>query len=107
MSLTGISANRLELLSIANAVALEKNIEREIVIDAKSVTNPRGTMITRYGVFFPSSRISGLCSIQCSPPANARTKGTRGDSIGKRALLVATPAVAALTVDCSSASLVR
>ena len=34
MSLTGISANRLELLQIADAVAREKSIEREIVIEA-------------------------------------------------------------------------
>ena len=34
MSLTGISANRLELLQIANAVAMEKSIDKEIVIEA-------------------------------------------------------------------------
>ena len=34
MSLTGISANRLELLQIADAVAREKSIDREIVIEA-------------------------------------------------------------------------
>jgi N utilization substance protein A len=34
MSLTGISANRLELLQIADAVAREKNIEKEVVIEA-------------------------------------------------------------------------
>ena len=32
MAVTGISANRLELLSIADAVAREKSIDREIVI---------------------------------------------------------------------------
>ena len=31
---TGISANRLELLQIAEAVAREKSIEKEIVIEA-------------------------------------------------------------------------
>ena len=31
---TGISANRLELLQIADAVAREKSIEKEIVIQA-------------------------------------------------------------------------
>ena len=31
---TGISANRLELLQIADAVAREKSIEKEIVIEA-------------------------------------------------------------------------
>ena len=34
MSTTGISANRLELLQIADAVAREKSIEREVVIEA-------------------------------------------------------------------------
>jgi N utilization substance protein A len=34
MAVTGISANRLELLQIADAVAREKSIEREIVIEA-------------------------------------------------------------------------
>ena len=34
MALTGISANRLELLQIADAVAREKNIEKEIVVAA-------------------------------------------------------------------------
>jgi N utilization substance protein A len=34
MSLTGVSANRLELLQIADAVAREKSIEKEIVIAA-------------------------------------------------------------------------
>ena len=34
MTTTGISANRLELLQIADAVAREKAIEKEIVIDA-------------------------------------------------------------------------
>ncbi len=34
MSTTGISANRLELLQIADAVAREKSIEKEIVVEA-------------------------------------------------------------------------
>ena len=34
MSLTGISANRLELLALADALAREKSIEKEIVIEA-------------------------------------------------------------------------
>src|ERR1019366_7661016 len=34
MSVTGISANRQELLQIADAVAREKSIEKEIVIEA-------------------------------------------------------------------------
>jgi transcription termination/antitermination protein NusA len=34
MSLAGVSANRLELLQIADAVAREKSIDREIVIEA-------------------------------------------------------------------------
>ena len=34
MSTAGISANRLELLQIANAVAQEKSIDKEIVLEA-------------------------------------------------------------------------
>ncbi|MBX9927139.1 MAG: hypothetical protein K2Y05_12340, partial [Hyphomicrobiaceae bacterium] len=34
MALTGISANRLEILQIADAVAREKSIDRKIVIEA-------------------------------------------------------------------------
>ena len=34
MTLTGISANRLELLALADALAREKAIEKEIVIEA-------------------------------------------------------------------------
>ena len=34
MSVTGISANRQELLQIADAVAREKAIDKEIVIEA-------------------------------------------------------------------------
>jgi len=34
MSSTGISANRLELLQIADAVAKEKAIDKEIVLSA-------------------------------------------------------------------------
>src|SRR5262245_55171341 len=34
MAQVGVSANRLELLQIANAVALEKSIDRKIVIEA-------------------------------------------------------------------------
>jgi hypothetical protein len=34
MSPTGIAANRLELLQIADAVAREKSIDREVVISA-------------------------------------------------------------------------
>ena len=34
MAVTGISANRLELLQIADAVAREKNIDKEIVVEA-------------------------------------------------------------------------
>ena len=36
MSPTGISANRLELLQIADAVAKEKSIDKEVVISAMS-----------------------------------------------------------------------
>ena len=42
MSLTGISANRLELLQIADAVAREKSIDREIVIEATEEAIQKG-----------------------------------------------------------------
>ncbi|WP_427790080.1 transcription termination factor NusA [Brevundimonas diminuta] len=48
MAVTGISANRLELLSIADAVAREKNIDREIVIDAIEEAIQKGAK-SRYG----------------------------------------------------------
>ncbi len=48
MSLTGISANRLELLQIAEAVAREKNIDREIVIEAIEEAIQKGAR-SRYG----------------------------------------------------------
>src|SRR6202012_5690225 len=48
MSLTGISANRLELLQIADAVAREKSIDREIVIEAIEEAIQKGAK-TRYG----------------------------------------------------------
>ncbi|HEY0600438.1 NusA N-terminal domain-containing protein, partial [Brevundimonas sp.] len=34
MAVAGVSANRLELLQIADAVAREKNIDKEIVVEA-------------------------------------------------------------------------
>lgn len=48
MAATGISANRLELLSIADAVAREKNIDREIVIEAIEEAIQKGAK-SRYG----------------------------------------------------------
>ena len=45
---TGISANRLELLQIADAVAREKSIEREIVIEAIEEAIQKGAK-SRYG----------------------------------------------------------
>ena len=48
MALTGVSANRLELLQIADAVAREKSIEREIVIEAIEEAMQKGAK-TRYG----------------------------------------------------------
>ena len=45
---TGISANRLELLQIADAVAREKSIEREIVIEAIEEAMQKGAK-SRYG----------------------------------------------------------
>jgi N utilization substance protein A len=48
MAVTGISANRLELLQIAEAVAREKGIEREIVIEAIEEAIQKGAR-SRYG----------------------------------------------------------
>ncbi|MEO6339210.1 MAG: transcription termination factor NusA [Caulobacteraceae bacterium] len=48
MALTGISANRLELLQIADAVAREKAIDKEIVIDAIEEAITKGAK-ARYG----------------------------------------------------------
>jgi N utilization substance protein A len=48
MALTGISANRLELLQIADAVAREKSIEKEVVIDAIEEAITKGAR-ARYG----------------------------------------------------------
>ncbi|MHB8284830.1 MAG: transcription termination factor NusA [Caulobacteraceae bacterium] len=48
MAITGISANRLELLQIAEAVAREKSIDREIVIEAIEDAIQKGAK-SRYG----------------------------------------------------------
>src|SRR3712207_584178 len=48
MAVTGISANRLELLQIADAVAREKSIEKEIVIEAIEEAIQKGAR-ARYG----------------------------------------------------------
>src|SRR6201986_2160887 len=48
MSLKGISANRLELPQIAEAVAREKSIDREIVIEAIEEAIQKGAR-ARYG----------------------------------------------------------
>ncbi len=48
MAVTGISANRLELLQIADAVAREKLIDREIVIEAIEEAIQKGAK-SRYG----------------------------------------------------------
>ena len=48
MAVTGVSANRLELLQIANAVAQEKNIDKEIVIEAIEEAIQKGAK-SRYG----------------------------------------------------------
>ena len=48
MAATGVSANRLELLQIADAVAREKNIEKEIVIEAIEEAIQKGAK-SRYG----------------------------------------------------------
>jgi N utilization substance protein A len=47
-TLTGVSANRLELLQIAEAVAREKSIEREVVIEAIEEAIQKAAR-TRYG----------------------------------------------------------
>ena len=48
MSVTGVSANRLELLQIADAVAREKSIDKEIVIEAIEEAIQKGAR-ARYG----------------------------------------------------------
>ena len=48
MAVTGISANRAELLQIADAVAREKSIEREIVVEAIEEAMMKGAK-ARYG----------------------------------------------------------
>jgi len=48
MAVTGVSANRLELLQIAQAVAMEKNIDKEIVIEAIEEAIQKGAK-SRYG----------------------------------------------------------
>ncbi|MFM8375439.1 MAG: NusA N-terminal domain-containing protein, partial [Phenylobacterium sp.] len=48
MSPTGIAANRLELLQIADAVAREKSIDREVVISAIEEAIQKGAR-ARYG----------------------------------------------------------
>ena len=48
MAVTGISANRAELLQIADAVAREKSIEREVVVEAIEEAMMRGAK-ARYG----------------------------------------------------------
>ncbi|MGV9007131.1 MAG: transcription termination factor NusA [Brevundimonas sp.] len=48
MAVTGISANRLELLQIADAVAREKNIDKEIVVEAIEEAIQKGAK-SRYG----------------------------------------------------------
>ncbi len=48
MTFTGISANRLELLQIADAVAREKSIDKEIVIEAIEEAIQKGAR-SRYG----------------------------------------------------------
>ena len=48
MSVTGVSANRLELLQIADAVAREKAIDKEIVIEAIEDAIVKGAK-ARYG----------------------------------------------------------
>ena len=49
MAMTGVSANRLELLQIADAVAREKSIDRAIVIDAMQDAIQKAAK-SRYGI---------------------------------------------------------
>ena len=48
MAVTGVAANRLELLQIADAVAREKNIDKEIVVEAIEEAIQKGAK-ARYG----------------------------------------------------------
>jgi N utilization substance protein A len=48
MAVAGVSANRLELLQIADAVAREKNIDKEIVVEAIEEAIQKGAK-SRYG----------------------------------------------------------
>ena len=48
MAVAGVSANRLELLTIADAVAREKNIDKEIVVEAIEEAIQKGAK-SRYG----------------------------------------------------------
>ena len=48
MAIAGISANKLELLQIADAVAREKSIDRRIVIEAMEEAIQKAAK-TRYG----------------------------------------------------------
>ena len=48
MSAIGVSANRMEILQIANAVAAEKNIDKEIVIGAMEEAIQKAAR-SRYG----------------------------------------------------------
>ena len=48
---TGISANRLELLQIADAVAREKSIEKEIVIAAIEALGGKASDVVRTRIY--------------------------------------------------------
>ena len=54
MSTAGISANKLELLQIAKAVADEKSIDKEIVLEAIEDAIQKAARL-RYGFHQPSS----------------------------------------------------
>jgi N utilization substance protein A len=63
MAVAGVSANRLELLQIADAVAREKNIDKEIVVEAIEEAIQKGAK-SRYGpsiLSAPTSTATGRC----------------------------------------------
>ena len=75
MTVTGISANRLELLQIADAVAREKSIEREVVINRAVVDTGAGIELRQVG----SAHVARLQGAQ----AEAVNRRIPGRKIGR------------------------
>ena len=69
MTTTGISANRLELLQIADAVAREKAIEKEIVIEAIEEAIQKAARSPRYGSFEHDASESTSIPRPARPPS--------------------------------------